>query len=209
MFGVGCSILDVSADNVFHIACFCPDQPDALPALAPPYGELPATFWEQHGAAIIAGVASLAVLAGLIVWKLLQPRPPVVLPPERVAREALAKLLQKDEDGKCLSEISQILRGYAAAVCEFPPGELTTAEFCAALDRNENVPGEFAQSISSFLRECDERKFARSQASARPGPPEGGTPNALPPLNAANRALELISLVKETRDRQDACPTRT
>ena len=182
---------------------------NTLPALAPPYGELPATFWEYHAAAIIASVVSLVLLAVLIGWKLLQPRPPVILPPDTVAREALAKLLQQPEDGKCLSEISQIVRRYAATVFEFPPGQLTTAEFCAALVHDQNIRGDLAGSLSGFLRECDQRKFARSSVLTRRGPLEGGTPNPLPPLNAAHRALELISLVKEIRDRRDACPTRT
>jgi hypothetical protein len=116
------------------------------------------------------------------------------LPPEILAREALTKLLRQPEDGKILSEVSQILRRYVITAFELPAAELTTTEFCAALAASEKVGAELAQTISSFLRECDGRKFSPASEPA--------------PLNAAERALELIALAEEVRDRRDACPTK-
>ena len=167
-----------------------------LPKLVPAYGELSPTFWEQHQAAII--IASFAFLAFvfLFVKTMLRPESPKILSPETVARQALAKLQGQPEDGKLLSEVSQILRRYISAAFELPAAELTTAEFCAALVANEKIGAELAGTISDFLRECDERKFSpavRSSAFTRPGPPEGGTPNILPLTNTAARALELIA----------------
>jgi hypothetical protein len=167
---------------------------NALPALAPPYGEIPPTFWEQHGTMIlVAGITAIA-LAVLISWKIFHPKPPVILPPEVLAREALTKLLRQPEDGKLLSNVSQILRRYVTAAFELPAAELTTTEFCAALAASVKVGTEPAQTISDFLRACDERKFSTSPAAA--------------PLNAATRALELVALTENARHRQDACATK-
>ena len=81
-----------------------------------------------------------------------------------------------------MSEASQILRRYVITAFELPAAELTTTEFCAALAASERIGGELAAAVSSFLRECDERKFS---------PPPAAT------LNAATRALELISLAEQ------------
>ena len=181
---------------------------NAPPTLSPAYPEIPPTFGERFGPATHSGQAiliSIVVLAGLLfflIWKKLHPPPPPALPPEILAREALAKLQRQPEDGKVLSEISQILRRYVSMAFQFPSGELTTVEFSVALAGSEAIGAKLAETISSFLRECDTRKFSpavRSPAFTRPGPPEGGTPNFLPPLQAANRALELITLAENRR----------
>jgi len=169
---------------------------NALPALAPAYGELPPTFWEQHQSAIIMGSFTFLAVAFLFLRVWLRPETPVMLPPEVSAREALTRLLRQPEDGKLLSEVSQILRRYVVAAFELPPGEMTTAEFCATLAGQAKIGAELAQSISGFLRECDERKFSTAPAAT--------------PLNAARRALDLVGLAESIRnklDRQAACPT--
>jgi len=158
---------------------------NGLPMLAPAYGEIPPTFWEQHGTTIIVASLVFVVLAALLIWKLLQPKPPVVIPPEVLAREALVKLQDQPEDGKLLSEVSQILRHYIGTAFKLPNGELTTAEFCAVITGSETIGAELAQTTASFLRECDVRKFSPANATA--------------PLNAMRRALELISLTEQRR----------
>ena len=156
---------------------------NALPQLAPAYGEIPPAFWELHGTAILAGSGALVALAAVVLWKLLQPGPKIVLPPAIVAREALLQLQRRPEDGKALSEMSQILRRYVTAAFELPAAELTTREFCAALAASDKIGEELAQTISSFLRECDARKFTppgavEVQASACPDNPQA-TPDML------------------------------
>ena len=168
---------------------------NALPALAPPYREIPPTFWEQQGTTVLAGGITLIALAVLILLKLFQSKPAVILPPEIVAREALAKLLRRPEDGKCLSEVSQILRHYAIATFGLPAAELTTTEFSTALAGNEKINVELAQAISIFLRECDARKFAPADAAA--------------PLNAAARALELVALAQRSAPVPGAAISKT
>ena len=155
---------------------------NAAPMLAPAYGELPLTFWEQHQAAIlVAGFAFLGfALLSLTLW--LRPQTEVILLPEVVARQALAKLQGRPEDGKLLSEISQILRRYIATVLKFPSAEMTTTECYAALSTNPAIGSELARAIASFLRECDNRKFSPAPSAA----PFGGT----------DRALELIKLTE-------------
>jgi hypothetical protein len=168
-------------------------QTNALPALAPPYGEIPPTFWEQHGTTILIGGLLFVALAGVLAWKLLHPRPPILAPPDAVARAALTKLRGQPEDGNCLGEISQVLRRYLVVVFVLPPDEMTTAEFCGALAGNKKIGGELAQAISSFLRECDERKFSPASLTAA--------------LNAANRALEILGQVEREREKLRKCNT--
>ena len=153
------------------------------PALVPAYGEIRPTFLEQHGTLVIIGSFALIVLAALVLWKMLQPKPPVVLPPEVLARGALTKLLRQPEDGKLLSEVSQILRRYLGSAFQMPGAELTTAEFCSGLARNDKIDLQLGESVSSFLRECDMRKFSPASAA--------------PPLDAVNRALNFVNDVEK------------
>jgi hypothetical protein len=210
---IGCWMLNVECWMFLALifsamTAFAQVDTNDLPALAPARSELPPTFferreltpayWSQPCTIIMVGGIVSIVLAGAICI-LFVPIKPMVLPPETVARQALEKLQNQPEGGKILSEVSQILRRYVSVAFELPAAELTTAEFCTALAANEQIGTEAATSISSFLRECDERKFSpavRSSAFTRPGPPEGGTPNLLPPINTATRALELIALAE-------------
>jgi hypothetical protein len=165
---------------------------NALPPLAPAYGEIPPTFWEQHGYALLLAGFGLIALASVVVGIRLRPQPPVVAPPEMLAREILAKLRRQPESGQGLSEVSQTLRRYLLAAFGFPAGEMTTSEFCAALAGSEKVGAELAQAVASFLRECDLRKFAPVDAAA--------------PFEAAARALEIIDQA-ELRLQQSKTPT--
>jgi hypothetical protein len=158
---------------------------NALPKLLPPYGEIPPTFWEQHGASV--GVTVLVVVLVVVPgsWLLLRPKPKVILPPEVQARLALEALRQRPEDGACLSNISQILRNYLIGAFLLPPGELTTTEFCRALSSDEKIGAELSTAVAGFLRECDERKFS--------------TTNVSMPLDAVNRAFKLVALAETRR----------
>lgn len=166
-------------------------ETNALPKLLPPDEKMPPTFWEQHETAILAGILILILPATAVVWKMLHPGPRPVLPPADAAREALSKFRNEPEDGKALSEISRVLRRYAAETFDFPPGEFTTGEFCRCLERSEQVPPQLARIHSDFLRACDERKFSPAVSST--------------PLHAADRALEIVALTeKEIRELQRA-----
>lgn len=194
-------------------SAFAQTDTNALPPLAPVYPKLPPTFWEQHGAEALVGGLVFLGMAAIVLWLLFKPRPPKITPPEIVARQALVRLKERAEDGKVLSEVSQILRRYISTALGFPPGELTTAEFSAALAGNRKIGEDLAQTISKFLRECDERKFSpavRSAAFTRSEPPEGGTPSQLPP-NATNRALDIVQMVGRASSRaepqSDSSPT--
>ena len=110
-----------------------------LPALAPAYGEMKPTFWEQHGVIVVVIACLVVISAGLLIWLMLHPAPPVAVPPETVAREALTRLSRQPENGKVLSEISQALRRYVVAALKLPPGELTTREFNAVLSEQQSI----------------------------------------------------------------------
>jgi hypothetical protein len=158
-------------------------------ALIPAYGELQPTFWELHQIPIIVGVCAVLALAFLFFRVWLRPRPPVILPPDVVACEALAALQGRPEDGKLLSEVSQILRRYVLAAFGLPAVEMTTAEFGNAMAAQEKIGAELALSISEFLRECDERKFSPAAIA--------------PAFDGVACARELISRC-ETRRRRSA-----
>src|SRR6266403_4483516 len=80
-----------------------PAPAEPISPLAPPRGEIPPAFWEQYGVWLVAsGVVLLAGL-GSAVWFLTRPKPPVVLPPEIQARQALERLSLQPEDGAVLS----------------------------------------------------------------------------------------------------------
>ena len=131
---------------------------NALPLLAPAYGELAPTFWEQHQFTIIfAGFAFIA-LAGLFLCIWLRPKTPVVLPPDVLARQTLARLQLQPESGILLSEVSQCLRRYCSDTFNLPNQELTTAEFCAVIAGSPQIRAGLAERLSGFLRECDVRK---------------------------------------------------
>jgi hypothetical protein len=158
---------------------------NALPTLAPAYGELPPTFWEQHQTAIIIGGFLLILAQSLFLWKMLMRLQPAVEPPENIARAALNRLLDEPEDGKLLSEVSQILRRYIGAVFQMRGETLTTSEFTAEILRHEKIGPELAGKISGFLRECDARKFAPKKNAAA--------------LDAVETALDFITQLEPRR----------
>ncbi len=167
------------------IAAAAPISSDDIPPLRPPHGELAPTFWEHYGIwVVIVGVLLLALVCG-VAWRLTRPKPPVLVPPEVQARQALESLRQQPEDGALLSRVSQILRHYVTAAFDLPPEELTTGEFCAMIAAHSSTGPELSAALTAFLRECDQRKFSQS------------TPVA--PFSATAQALKLIDQAQTRR----------
>ena len=193
---IGCSWLDVGC-SMFPLAILF--QFAALPlygqtnaistntlsALLPPYGELPPTFWEQHGTAVVLAGFGIIVLAMFSLWLLFRPKPKIIISPDVQAREALEFLRQQPEDGATLSLVSQVVRNYFIAAFEIPPGELTTTEFSHFLSGHEATGTELSTAVIGLLRDCDDRKF-----STRPAPV---------PLDAANQGLKLVAQAEQRR----------
>lgn len=151
--------------------------------LVPPHGELGSSFWEQYGGWIVAAsLLDLLVLAFGIAW-LRRPRPPVITPPDVLARSDLEAMRDRPEDASLLVEVSRAFRRYVASALNLPPGELTTAEFQRALQSPPRTSPELAAAITAFLRRCDERKFA----PAPPAPPAGFVPLALELVDGIER----------------------
>ena len=168
---------------------------DDIPPLRPPHAEIPPTFWEQHGLLVVSCGIILLALVCVAAWVLTRPKPPVVVPPEVQARQALEPLRQQPEDGKLLSRVSQIVRHYVAAAFNLPPGELTTAEFCSAVAGHASIGPDLSAALSEFLRLCDQDKFS--------------PPASIPPLSAVDRALKLIgqSQARRLAITQSAAPS--
>ena len=151
---------------------------DQIAPLRPPHAELPPTFWEHYGLWVVLLGGLLLAIVCAAIWLLIRPRPPVVVPPQLQARQALEPLRRQPEDGALLSRVSQILRRYVAAAFVLPPEELTTAEFCRVVAGHGQIGPELAAALSDFLRQCDQRKFS--------------PPAPSPPLSAVAQALKLI-----------------
>jgi hypothetical protein len=157
---------------------------EEIPPLRPPRDPLPPTFWEVRQRTVMLATAAGVLVILAIVFLLMRPRRVLPTPPEVVARQALERWRPAPEEGLLLSRVSQILRQYLKSAFDLAPGESTTAEFCGEIAANERIGLELANAISTFLRRCDERKFARA------GP--------APELGAVARAFQLID-VAETR----------
>ena len=156
-----------------------------IPLLRPPHAELAPTFWEQHSASVVLCVGFFLALVGVAIWFLTRPKPPVVIPPEVLARKALEPLGQRPEDGALLSQVSHILHQYVTAAFHLPPIELTTTEFCRAIAGDQQVGPELSTALSEFLLKCDQRKFS--------------PPAPAPPLSVVDQALKLIDQAQARR----------
>jgi hypothetical protein len=148
--------------------------------LLPPYGELPPTFWEQHGTATLVGGFVLIALASSCCWLAFRPRPKTILPPAAQARQSLKMLRSQPEDGAVLSRVSQIVRNYFVAAFQLPSGEFTTAEFSRLIFGQEKIGAEISTAVAGFLRDCDNQKFSPAKTPAS--------------IGAVDRAFELIEL---------------
>lgn len=183
MLDVGCWLFLLSAFSAS--SALGQTNTNALQTLAPAYGELPPTFWERYGVGILIITGVLVVAAGVVVWRKLSPAPAPVVAPETIARGALAQLQHRPEDGKLLSEVSQILRRYAGAIFGFPGAEMTTTEFTATVAAGPGIDSQLAEALANFLRACDQGKFMAQ--------------NEAPPLNAVERAMQLIEQIENRR----------
>jgi hypothetical protein len=194
--GFGCWVLDVGCSMFPFAIMFVfgalplygqtnASGTNALPALLPPYGELPPTFWEQHTTSIVVTGLGMMALVASGLWLIFRPKPKIIIPPEVQARQALEILRQQPEDGVVLSRVSQVVRNYFIAAFQLAPGEFTTAEFSRALSGHEQIGAELSTAVAGFLRDCDDQKFS--------------TATALVPLDAANQALKLVALAEQRR----------
>jgi len=172
---------------VVAIGARAQDDTNEIPQIRPPHAELPPTIWEQHSAGISVGGILLLALLGLAVWLWTRPRPPVVIPPEVLAREALAALPVTASEGERLSQVSRILRHYIQQAFYLPPVELNTTEFCRVVAEHPNIGPDLAGALAAFLRESDRRKFS-------PGPAPAGK------VNTVTQALALIEQGEARRE---------
>ncbi len=142
------------------------NETNEIPALRPPREEIPPTFWETHGAWIVAGGLTATVVGGLVIWYIFKPRPAPVVPPEVRARQSLDLLTGKPMDREALSRMSQTLKLYLSEAFGLPKGEMTTAEFCQAMAAKPEVGPVLMKQMGQFLRRADEAKFAPESASS-------------------------------------------
>lgn len=168
-------------------------EPERLPPLRPPRAPLPPTFWEQYGTWVVLGGVFILLVTVLVVWLLLRPRPPGVIPPETLARRTLESLRHEPETGTLLSRVSQTVKAYFAVVFGLPEGELTTAEFSRALSAVPEPGLDLNSQVCEFLKKCDERKFAP------PAAPEAKAGETRASFGAVAQAGKLIDAAETRR----------
>jgi hypothetical protein len=169
-------------------------EEEPIPGLQPPRGLVPPGLWDQYSVWIIVGGAMLLFLLGIALWLLLRPKPPIVISPEAQARYLLAGLSQQTETGSVLSRVSYAVRSYFGAAFALPEGEMTTSEFCRALNAAPEPGPDLKSRVCGFLGECDERKFAPSPAA--------------PPMGAVVQALNLVEQAEARRAQLRAANAR-
>jgi hypothetical protein len=144
----------------FSMAMSLAQPSEDAPPLLEPLPEIPPTFWEQHGILVVTASLVLIALLGILLWWLLQPKPPVPVPIEVRTRQELETLAREPMNAQTLSKLSRCLRRYFATVFGLPTGELTTTEFNRAFAAQTTVGGELVAAVGEFLQRADERKFA-------------------------------------------------
>jgi hypothetical protein len=125
----------------------------------------PAEAWAWVLPAFI-GLLVVVVIA-YVLWRLgkkhklpFQHPPP---PPDRVALEKLSGIRHLIADGKHMEFViasSDILRDYVQARFNLRAPHLSTEEFLYEAERSESLPGDRRDSLSGFLAQCDQVKFA-------------------------------------------------
>jgi len=135
-------------------------QPRRLPELLPELGPIEPSFWEQHGALLVAALVAAAAVLGVLVWKLRQPKPVTPPDPLDTARQMLRALVGRPEDSSLAAQTSQALRQFIRAALEMGEVERTAAEFEAILQRHPRLEPDLARALADFLRECEPRAFA-------------------------------------------------
>jgi hypothetical protein len=180
-------IVCASVVGLFAASSLFAQVPIPIPQLKPPHGELPPTYWEQHGGQTIGAVVVFLILAAAIIWWLRRPRNVVIEAPAVIARRALEQLRARQAKEVLVVEVSRILRRYLIYGLALPPDELTTTEFYLALRTHRQIGAELAKSVNAFLRRCDERKFS-------PQPPS----EAWDAVGEANELVGQIETAKQS-----------
>jgi hypothetical protein len=136
--------------------------PDALRDIKPPV-ELPNIWlWVAIG---IGALVLLAVIAALVWFFVLRPKPVAVVPPvpphvraKQKLQEALAFLAQPKP---FCTLVSDTVRFYLEERFDFHAPERTTEEFLHELQNTNRLLPDQKETLGEFLKGCDLVKFAR------------------------------------------------
>jgi hypothetical protein len=100
----------------------------------------------------------------------------VEVPPEEAARHDLQALKNHPGDPQLLTKVTHVIRRYLARSFGLPPDEMTTSEFCRALEQQPKAGSALAERAAHALRAWDEQKFSPAPSTATTDPlREAGT----------------------------------
>jgi hypothetical protein len=152
--------------------------------LRPEHGELAFSGGAQNAIFILLGTALVIAAVGLGIALLMRTKPAAITSKDDLVRRALENLRGRAEDDALVVEVSRIVRGYVIYAFGLPPGELTSAEIARALGSLTPPRQELFGTITNFLQQCDEKKFA---------------PASPPQPAVVSRALDLVEKISGHR----------
>ena len=162
-------------------------------------------FWESRGWIVVLAIfAVLGATALLLRRRALAP--PVVIPPEQLARESLLALRERGHDVDLALEVSHIMRRYIYGVLSLPPSELTTSELRQKLRDQAVFRPSLAEEIGGFLQTCDGWKFAPAPVAMISGGPvaELGNANCHPKATGQTGGVTLLQKASELVEKVEA-----
>jgi hypothetical protein len=133
---------------------------DEPPKLRPPRGEMPPSYWEKNHRLILILTPAAVIGLGLLGWYFCRPKPAVEVPAEVEARRELAALAGKPADRDTMSRASQVIKRFLAKIFLLGGNEMTTSEFCRAMDAKSEIGPALAAETCRFLKEADAAKFS-------------------------------------------------
>jgi hypothetical protein len=160
-----------SPDALLIVESLLPKNADALGKATPRDIKGPVAVALDYGPLWWLG-GGLAVAVALVValYRFLNGRRQIVVPPPRpaheVAFEALtrlraARLLESASFEQYYVQLSAIVRTYLESRLELRAPEMTSEEFLLAAQRDHRLPNEHRSALTQFLSEADLVKFAR------------------------------------------------
>lgn len=145
------------------LAPVAPTKPEEIADIRPPLFFFQPWFWLLIVLALIAVVATLAVLWALFKpHRLLSARSAYELTLEKL--EQARTLLQEENPMPYAVLVSEAIRSYLGQRFQTPSTRLTTDEFLRKMEADETTPlAEHRDLLRQFLQACDLVKFARYQ----------------------------------------------
>ena len=153
------TLLLIATSPLIRASTNAPADTNSIPPLRPAKAHLPPGFWEEHGVWVVVPTVFVLVVAVVLLRIWLRPKPPVLLDPSVVARQALSALDEGKPHGSLLSDVSLVLRRYFTDAFQLPSQQFTDRELCQALREHPAVDKPLIDSSTAFFQEMERNRF--------------------------------------------------